>query len=483
MRLAYRAAQVRAAEQTAIAALVDAGGSGSELMQRAAAGVAAAARRLLGGSYGRTVLVLAGSGDNGGDALFAGARLAGRGSAVVVCATSDRGLHPAGQVACLRAGARPVGVETAEELLRHDRVDLVIDGVLGLGARAGLSGPAARLAAVCAETGTPVLAVDLPSGLDPDAGAVSSSFVAERTVTFGGRRLAHLMTPAAARCGTVEVVDLGVDLGEATLRQWEPADVAAALPVPAATDHKYSRGVVGLDTGSADYPGAGVLATLGAVHTGVGMVRHLGSAAQAVVARVPNVVAAPGRVQALVLGSGWGDVPDATDRVRAAVERVGEEGAALLLDADALRPLADGSDLLAGLDADRLLLTPHAGELARLLDVPRTAVEDDPLAAVTTAAERFGATVLLKGGRQYVARPGGVTVDQAVPGPAWTAQAGSGDVLAGICGALLAGGLPADRAGVVGASLQALTAARESGPHPPQHLAAALPATVVALIG
>jgi NAD(P)H-hydrate repair Nnr-like enzyme with NAD(P)H-hydrate dehydratase domain len=127
------------------------------------------------------------------------------------------------------------------------------------------------------------------------------------------------------------------------------------------------------------------------------------------------------------------------------------------------------------------LLTPHAGELARLLGTDRTWVSDDPIRAVRTGAERTGATVLLKGATQLVAVAGSATVRVALPGPAWTAQAGSGDVLAGICGALLAAGLPADRAGQLGASIQALTAAQHPGPLPPHELAQRLSATIGAL--
>lgn len=119
-------------------------------------------------------------------------------------------------------------------------------------------------------------------------------------------------------------------------------------------------------------------------------------------------------------------------------------------------------------------MTPHAGELARLLDVERREVEEDPVAHALEAARRTGAAVLLKGGVQYAATPKGL-VSRAVQGPAWTAQAGSGDVLAGICGTLLAAGLPAERAAVLAASLQAIVAARFPGPHPPDRLAARFP--------
>ena len=151
-----------------------------------------------------------------------------------------------------------------------------------------------------------------------------------------------------------------------------------------------------------------------------------------------------------------------------------EQARGLVLDADALRHLPSGR--LGG----QVLLTPHAGELARLLGVDRTQVIADPVAAVRQAVTQFGATVLLKGATQYVCGPDGeITV--AVAGPAWTAQAGSGDVLAGVCGTLLAAGLPVSRAALAGASIQALAAQGMPGPHPPQAIAAALPGVVASL--
>ncbi|WP_157974097.1 bifunctional ADP-dependent NAD(P)H-hydrate dehydratase/NAD(P)H-hydrate epimerase, partial [Desertihabitans aurantiacus] len=469
MLSAHRAEDVRRAEEARMAELELLGRDPGELMQTAAAAVAATALRMLPRRYGARVLVLAGSGNNGGDALFAGARLRARGVEVWVGATSDRGLHAGGERACRRAGARFLSRDELVPALTGGRLDLVVDGVLGLGSRGGLPDDVAVLADALGEPGAPpVLAVDLPSGLQADASRVDRSFRAARTVTFGTSRIAHLTSPARERCGAVEVVDLGLTLPAPALRQWQAVDVAAAYPVPGPTDHKYTRGVVGLDTGSEQYPGAALLGVLGAVHGGAGMVRYLGSAT--VTTEVPNVVTADGRVQALVLGSGWGSGEDAEDRLRQAFHRVAGEGSALLLDADALAVLPAALDGGSGERPapHRWLLTPHAGELTRLLqrDVDRGWVESHPDEAAQEAADRYRATVLLKGGTQYVARPrpdDGTDVppvDLAVPGPAWTGQAGSGDVLAGLCGALLAAGLPAGDAAVVGASLQALAAAR-----------------------
>ncbi|MDR1077841.1 MAG: NAD(P)H-hydrate dehydratase, partial [Propionibacteriaceae bacterium] len=191
------------------------------------------------------------------------------------------------------------------------------------------------------------------------------------------------------------------------------------------------------------------------------------------------------RVQAWVIGSGWGERPGLAARLSEAVAT----GQPVVIDADGLRVGLAGLPASAELEPAQVvgplnpsvLLTPHAGELADGLGWARRQVEAEPVAAVRQLSDLTGATVLLKGATQYVARPGSATVHLAFPGPAWTAQAGSGDVLAGICGALLAAGLPAWRAGLVGASIQALAAVRHPGPYPPQALIRRLPAVIASL--
>lgn len=474
-------------------------GAEGALMQVAAAGLAHAVlgelHDLRGRAYGSRVLVVVGPGNNGGDGLFAALRLARRGVDVRAWRTAEV-VHHAGWTAFLAAGGREVDISGA--LAELGRADLVIDAVVGIGGRGGLAEPVARFAQRCRASGVPVVAVDLPSGLAPEpvalwgvAGGASAHlesapedgpstrgpsaapggrsrerFTADVTVTFGGHKLCHVMQPARAECGRIEYVDLGLILPAPVARCWEPSDVARVWPVPAVGADKYSRGVVGVNAGSRQYPGAGVLAATGAVHAGVGMVRYTGDSQVAAFIHqaLPNVVVGEGRVQARVLGSGWGDREDGRRVVADAIA----EGVPLVLDADALRMLPpEGAH--AG-----VLLTPHAGELARLLGGERDEVEADPLGALAEAVRLTGATVLLKGATQYVASPGRQEVDLAVPGPAWTAQAGSGDVLAGICGALLAAGLSTADAAAAAAGIQAL-AARELGPVPPQDLATQLP--------
>ncbi|MBQ0848561.1 NAD(P)H-hydrate dehydratase [Streptomyces sp. BH-SS-21] len=448
MRTAYSVETVRAAEQELMARLPD-----GALMQRAVAGLTAACAELLGRVYGRRVVLLVGSGDNGGDALYAGARLARRGAGVVaVLLTPDR-THPGGLAALRRAGGRVVeGAEAAEEPLR--RADLVVDGIVGIGGKGGLRPDAAPLLDVLGEIRAAVVAVDLPSGVEADTGEVRGAAVrADLTVTFGTHKPGLLVDPAREYAGSVRLVDIGLALpGEAELQALQHADVAALLPVPGAESDKYRRGVVGIAAGSSRYPGAAVLAVSGALRGGAGAVRYVGPAGDAVIARFPETLVSTGspeqagRVQAWVVGPGAGDDADA-------VAAVLKADVPVLVDADGLR--------LADRDAVRArraptLLTPHAGEAAALLGVPREEVESARLASVRKLAERYGATVLLKGSTTLVASPGGGAVRVNSTGTGWLATAGSGDVLSGLTGSLLAAGLDARDAGSVGAYLHGL---------------------------
>lgn len=267
-----------------------------------------------------------------------------------------------------------------------------------------------------------------------------------------------------------------VAISEDGLRRW--------WPVPTGCDDKYSRGVVGIDTGSTRYPGAALLSTLGALRAGAGFVRFCGAEAArpAVLARCPSVTFGVGRVNAWVLGCGWDE--DETNVARLAARL--SDGVPCVIDAGALWVI---DEALAALGWSSLpancLLTPHAGELARLLGVDRKTVEVDPLGHAVRAAERFGAAVLLKGHRQFCAsreaRDDPSEAYEAMQGPSWTAQAGSGDVLAGLAGMLLAAGLSNLDAGAAAASLQALTATRHPGPWAPDHLADWFPETIATL--
>ena len=460
----HTAGQVRAADAAAMAGLPE-----GELMLRAARGLAQVLREELA-ERPSSALLLVGPGNNGGDALYAGAMLAAEGVSVTAWRASGS-CHMGGWEAYVDAGGREID-HAGRGLLGS--AGIVVDGVYGVGARAGLPEPVADVASACRESGARVVAVDMPSGLEADSCVVAAdAFAAARTVSFGTYKRCQFLEPARSRCGEVTLVDIGLDPAAAGVVSWERQDVAAAWPFPDATSDKYARGVVGVDTGSPDYPGAGVLSTLGAVYAGAGMLRSLGAEAvfEAVSRILPNVVRADGRVQAWLAGSGWGSHHG--DRLAELLDT----GVPIVVDADAL------SQVPTGVNRGDVLMTPHAGELARLLELERSAVTADPVGAVRSAVKRFGTTVLLKGATQYVSGPGDDLVRLAVPGPAWTAQAGSGDVLAGICTTLLGAGLDPIAAAVCGASIQAMTAAAHPGPYPPQDLARMLPETIASLRG
>ena len=455
MLRAHTVEDVRRAEAAAMADLPD-----GALMQRAAAGLAAAVVDLLGGAYGRRVVLLVGPGDNGGDALWAGARLAARGARVEALLLADR-VHEAG-LAALR-GAGGLATRDLDDLAATP--DVLVDGIVGIGGRPGLRPDA--VAALVRFAGVPVVAVDVPSGVDVDTGRLDGPHVAaDLTVTFGTHKVAHLVDPASSASGAVHLVDLGLDLPPAALEALQPDDVRALLPRPGSDAHKYTRGVVGVRAGSGAYPGAALLAVAGA-NTGLaGMVRYVGPEAIAdrVRAAHPEVVGA-GRVQAWVVGPGGGD--DAAEMLAAGRA----DGVPVVVDADALRHV---DAAMPG-----CVLTPHAGELAAMLDVERGEVEACPLDAARAAARRWDCVVLLKGHHTLVAHPDG-RVRVTTTGVPWLATAGAGDVLAGLIGALLAAGLEPYDAASVGSWVHGAAATRASagGPLTASRVAVQIPRVV-----
>lgn len=452
MRYAHTVEQVRQAEQELMARVPE-----GTLMQRAAHGLAQAVVDLLGGAYGARVLLLVGSGDNGGDALFAGALLARRGCGVEAVLLGQR-VHEGGLEALRRAGGRTVGQPSR-------RPDVVVDGIVGIGGRPGLEPEAQR--ALAQVEGVPVVAVDVPSGVDVDTGRVDGPHVtADVTVTFGTHKAAHLVDPAAEACGAVHLVDIGLDLPSAEIEALQAEDVARLVPRPRPQDHKYTRGVVGVRAGSAEYPGAALLSVAGAACGLAGMVRYVGEdpVADRVRQAHPEVVGA-GRVQAWVVGSGGGAHAD--EALAAALA----DEVPTVVDADALKHVQPGPG--------DLVLTPHAGELAAMLGRERAEIEGDPLGWARRAAVHHAAVVVLKGRHTVTARPDG-RVRVTTTGNPWLATAGAGDVLGGLVGALLAAGLEPFDAASVGSWLHgaAATLASAGGPLVATEVARALPAVV-----
>ena len=259
---------------------------------------------------------------------------------------------------------------------------------------------------------------------------------------------------------------------------WTPGDAASRIAVPGEHDDKYSRGVLGIITGSAMYPGAAVLGVEAALRTGVGMVRYLGEAGALVLQRRPEVVTADGRVQAWLLGSGM----DAAERQLEPLTKALEQAVPVVLDGGAL-DLVDRAE-------GAVVITPHHGELARLLGVPRERIAADPGGFARRAADDLGVTVLLKGHTSHIVGPG-ISLSAAAA-PTWLATAGAGDALAGILGALVAthaASIAADpaelaRLAATAAVVHGLAATRASagGPLTVLDLAAALPATIAELL-
>ncbi|UCA53512.1 NAD(P)H-hydrate dehydratase [Streptomyces sp. WA6-1-16] len=474
MRRAYSVETVRAAEAALMQRLPE-----GALMQRAAAGLAAACGDLLrrnGRVYGSRVLLLVGSGDNGGDALYAGARLARRGAGVRALLLAPDRAHPGGLAAFRAAGGQVVDGPDGLGVL-----DLVVDGITGIGGRGGLREDATELVHTVTRDRTPVISVDLPSGVEADTGEVHGEAVrADATVTFGTYKPGLLIDPAAEHAGALRLVDIGLgpELPEPPdLEALQYADVAALLPVPGAESDKYRRGVVGVVAGSERYPGAAVLAVAGALRGGAGAVRYVGPGADAVIARFPEALvhAGPpskaGRVQAWVVGPGLGDGRAA----EAAVADVLAADVPVLVDADGLR-LLDAETVRTR--TAPTVLTPHAGEAAALLGTAREEVESGRLTAVRELAARYRATVLLKGSTTLIAEARDTPVRVNPTGTAYLATAGSGDVLSGLTGSLLAAGLAPRDAASVGAYLHGLAARHGSdgAPVSAQDIADGIPA-------
>jgi ADP-dependent NAD(P)H-hydrate dehydratase / NAD(P)H-hydrate epimerase len=375
------------------------------LMQRAATGLAVTAARLMREAFGRVsglrLAVVAGSGNNGGDALFAASQLARRGVAVDIIPAAEA-LHPEGLRAARREGAR---VRPAR------RADVVLDAVVGIGGTGPLRPNAVAIRdAVDARL---TIAVDLPSGLQPDTGDVPGEvWWADHTVTFGTLKQGVVLRPDV--CGQVHLVDIGLaeTLPAAQVQLVEPADAARFFPVPGFRDNKYTRGVVHIAAGSEKYPGAGQLCTAGARHSAVGMVRSA-------VGGFPDVVCTDGRTDAYVVGPGLAD----EQRLTRAVQGALASGRPAVFDAEAL------SEVVAG----PVVVTPHEGEFARMgFDVGI-----DRVAAVRQAAADLQVVVLLKGAVTVVAEPGGQVFVNILSSPN-LAAAGSGDVLSGLMGGMLA---------------------------------------------
>ncbi|HET9768937.1 MAG TPA: NAD(P)H-hydrate dehydratase [Thermoanaerobaculia bacterium] len=516
---AMRSVDERAIHQLGLPGLV--------LMENAAIGVVEA----LGDRFphAERVAIFCGPGSNGGDGLAVARHLVVRGyQPAVWLAHGGKRLSP--DAASQLDVCRGLGMEIAEisgeaelqsALLEATGADLVVDALFGTGLTRPLEGFfAAAVDGVAALRwpGRPVLAVDLPSGLDASSHRLPGPHVrADLTVTFAALKVAHVLPPASLACGIVAVADLGLpasflDEAPGDLHLLVAEEIGSLLPPRGASTHKGSFGHVLLVAGSPGKSGAAVLAARAAVHAGAGLVTvgvpapllsivAAGSIESMTMplaadeegclrpAAVEELLAASAGRNALVVGPGLGTGGDTPEAVRRLVR---ESALPLVLDADGLNAFAGRPEELRR--PAPTVLTPHPGELARLLGTTAAEVNDDRLAAVREAARVTGAVVLLKGHLSLIAAPGGphgadgpegaVAINPT--GNAGMASGGSGDVLTGVVAALLGQRLPAWDAACLGAYVHGLAAdllARERGPEAiaAGDLAAALPDALAAL--
>lgn len=451
---------------------------GYRLMRNA--GAAIVADLLAGRPAARAVDVLCGPGNNGGDGYVAARLLAERGVAVRVWRDAP---PKAGTDAALAAHDCPVEPRPLADF-RPEAGALIVDALFGAGLSKPLRGVYADAVARVNAAGAAVVAVDLPSGISGDSGAVMGAAIrAQRTITFFRRKPGHLLQPGREYCGATVVADIGIrdavieDIAPAAFENG-PALWRAALPMPDIDAHKYRRGHVAVFSGPPSATGAARLAAMGAARAGAGAVTVLapGNAMSVNAAHLTAIMleridgaddlaafAADRRPSAFVLGPGFGTGEKAQTF---ALSVLGGAAQGLVLDADGITSFREAPDVLfaaaRGEGTPALVLTPHAGEFARLfLDL----AEDESLSKLDRArraAERAGAVVVLKGPDTVIAAPDGRAAINA-NGTPWLATAGSGDVLAGIVAALIAQGAPAFAAACAGVWLHA-EAGRRFGP-------------------
>jgi hydroxyethylthiazole kinase-like uncharacterized protein yjeF len=427
------------------------------------------------------IVVIAGRGNNGGDGFVAAAELAARGRDVSVILLCDRDTLKGDAALAARGWKNPVLPFNPQAI---GAPALIVDALFGAGLDRPVKGDSLIMIEAVNGSGVPILSVDLPSGINGSTGAVMGVAArATETVTFFRRKPGHLLLPGRFYCGRVRVVDIGIDA--AVLKQIRPATFEnvpklwrKSFPVPRIDGHKYARGHTVVVSGDLAATGAARLAARGALRAGVGLAT-LASPRDALVVNAAALTAvmvraidtsaefagllADRRLNACVIGPGAGVGQRTRDFVLAALSA----GPALVLDADALTSFADAPERLFEAiktsASPQVVLTPHEGEFPRLFsDMSNKHPLRSKLERVRIAAERSGAVVLLKGPDTVVAAPDGRAAI-AANAPPWLATAGSGDVLAGMIGGLLAQGVAAFEAACIGVWMHG-EAGNEAGP-------------------
>ena len=457
---------------------IAAGTAGIALMEKAGRAVADTVARH---PLGTRVVVVAGPGNNGGDGFIAARVLAERGYPVRVLLLGDVAALRGDAAEAARLWARPIERASPEAIAGSG---ILVDALFGAGLNRLVEGEARAIIETMNASGAPIVAVDLPSGINGANGTIMGAAVrARESITFFRRKPGHVLLPGRMHAGTVRVADIGVP--ESVLARVRPqtfANVPAlwgdAFPIPRLDGHKYSRGHTVVVSGDMSFAGAARLAARGALRAGAGLVTiaspraALPVNAAASLAIMVRAADGPGelrslladkRFNAVALGPGLGVGANTRALVEAALD--GERG--VVLDADALTSFADAPDhLFESIKAShdpQVVLTPHEGEFPRLFsDMSNKNPGRSKLERVRDAAQRSGAVVLLKGADTVVAAPDGrATI--ASNAPPWLATAGAGDVLAGIVAAMLAQGVPAFEAASIGVWMHG-EGAREAGP-------------------
>lgn len=444
-------------------AVIDSGTPSLNLMEEAGAAVARAALRLSGGAYGRRIVVVCGRGNNAGDGFVAARRLKARGAfpVIVLLEDPDSFSEDARQNFAGLRGVRTIRFEGPKLRRELARSEAAIDAIFGTGFRGTVEGPAAEAIEALNASRSPIVAVDIPSGVDGTTGGVSGLAVNARlTVTMGAIKTGLLLHPGCEHAGEIEVADIGVpeELIEASVWAVVEGDIASRLRPRSRTAHKRSVGTVLVVAGSVGMSGAAALTASGALRSGAGLVTIAAPSSVALeldqtvveattlplpetprgtieASAVEAVLERASAAHAVAIGPGLSADPETVEFVRKLVEGL---EAPLVIDADGINAFAGRAESLAARDAPTVL-TPHAGELARLLGVGSEAIEQDRIGACREAAARTGAVVILKGFRSLVASPTGDVVVITTGGPA-LATGGTGDVLTGVVAALLAGG-------------------------------------------
>lgn len=424
-------------------AAIEAGTPVVQLMERAGGAVARAALELAGGAYGKRIVIVCGKGNNGGDGYVTARRLAAAGAFPVVVPLAEP--EPLGSI-------RSVGIDKLEREL--SRADVAVDAMVGTGFHGKLEGSMATAAALLNDSGLPIVAVDIPSGVNGETGGIESAAVhATMTVTMGAPKTGLVLMPGAEYAGRIEVADIGVPLDQAEpeLLWVTPEDVAAPLPERGYEADKRSVGTVMVIAGSVGMGGAAVLVARGALRAGAGLVsvaapRSIATGLHQTLAEgttiplpeteagsispeaQPIVIERSAKFDCVALGPGLSTDPETFEFVRKAVLEI---EVPMVIDADGINAFKGDPAALASRTAPTVL-TPHARELARLLGT-----EETGLAAVREAARRTGAVVLLKGYRTLIADPAG-TVWVVTSGGPVLATGGTGDVLTGVIAAFTA---------------------------------------------